>query len=159
MYAGGPKIAQELFLWSYHLRVGSSYWRKYFAVEKHCYVQQYTSDNSIKNVISGNGQILATWTAGCPLLNLHTTIQILCLPSPLLALGTGLLLGLSSSAAHNWFHQADSKAWRRSDYTVFRGICISSRKAQHFMTRTRLDLVYRSSHCIYYEKKTILDHF
>ena len=43
MYAGAPKIAQELFFWSYHLKVGSSYWRKYFAVEKHGYVQLYTS--------------------------------------------------------------------------------------------------------------------
>ena len=43
MYAGASKIAQELFFWSYHLRVGSSYGRKYFAVEKHCYVQLYTS--------------------------------------------------------------------------------------------------------------------
>ena len=45
MYAGAPKIAQELFFWSYHLWVGSSYWRKYLAVEKHCYVQLYTSDS------------------------------------------------------------------------------------------------------------------
>ena len=44
MYSGAPKIAQELFFWSHHLGVGSSYWRKYFAVEKHSYVQLYTSD-------------------------------------------------------------------------------------------------------------------
>ena len=34
MYAGPPKIAQELFFWSYGLRVCSSSWRKYFAVEQ-----------------------------------------------------------------------------------------------------------------------------
>ena len=33
MYAGPPKITQELFFWSYGLRVCSSSWRKYFAVE------------------------------------------------------------------------------------------------------------------------------
>lgn len=39
---------------------------------------------------------------------------ILCLhPSAPIALLAGLLLGLSSSCAHNWFHQGDSKAWRR----------------------------------------------
>ena len=43
MYAGAPKIAQELFFWSYHLRVCSSYWRKYFAVEKHWYVPLYSN--------------------------------------------------------------------------------------------------------------------
>ena len=43
MYAGPPKIAQVLFLWSYHLRVSSSNWRKYFVVEAHWYIQRYTS--------------------------------------------------------------------------------------------------------------------
>ena len=43
MYAGPPKIAQELFFWGYHLRVCSSYWQKYFVVEEHWYVQQYSS--------------------------------------------------------------------------------------------------------------------
>ena len=33
MYAGPPKIAQELFFWSYHLRVSPSNWRKYFVVD------------------------------------------------------------------------------------------------------------------------------
>ena len=33
MYAGPPKIEQELFFWSYGLRVCSSSWRIYFAVE------------------------------------------------------------------------------------------------------------------------------
>ena len=36
-----PKLHKNCFF--YHLRVESSYWRKYFAVEKHCYVQLYTS--------------------------------------------------------------------------------------------------------------------
>ena len=35
MYAGPPKIAQELFFWSDHLRVSSSNCRKYFVVEAH----------------------------------------------------------------------------------------------------------------------------
>ena len=34
-------------------------------------------------------------------------------PSPILALLTGLLLGMCTSCAHNFFHQADKKAWRR----------------------------------------------
>ena len=50
MYAGPPKIAQELYFLSYHLRVSSSNWRKYFVVEKHWYIQPYTSDPySIRN--------------------------------------------------------------------------------------------------------------
>ena len=43
MYAGPPKNAQELFFWSYHLRVSSSNWRKYFVVGAHWYIQPYTS--------------------------------------------------------------------------------------------------------------------
>ena len=43
MYAGPPKIAQELLFCSYHLRVSSSNWRKYFFVEEHWYIQLYTS--------------------------------------------------------------------------------------------------------------------
>jgi len=42
------------------------------------------------------------------------TFLILChFPTTPLALIAGLLLGLSSSCAHNWFHQGDKKAWRR----------------------------------------------
>ena len=44
MYAGPPKFAQELFFWSYHLRVRSSNYRKYLVVEEHWYVQLYSSD-------------------------------------------------------------------------------------------------------------------
>ena len=43
IHAGAPKFAQELFFWSYRLRVCSSYWRKYFVVEDHCYIQLYSS--------------------------------------------------------------------------------------------------------------------
>ena len=43
MYAGPPKNAQELFFWSYHLRVSSSNWRKYFVAGAHWYIQPYTS--------------------------------------------------------------------------------------------------------------------
>ena len=35
MYTGAPKFAQELFFWSYHLRVCSSNYRKYVVVEEH----------------------------------------------------------------------------------------------------------------------------
>eukprot|EP00090_Calanus_glacialis_P038314 TRINITY_DN66911_c0_g1_i1.p1 TRINITY_DN66911_c0_g1~~TRINITY_DN66911_c0_g1_i1.p1 ORF type:complete len:439 (-),score=74.31 TRINITY_DN66911_c0_g1_i1:18-1256(-) len=34
-------------------------------------------------------------------------------PSSSLAILTGLVLGMSTSCAHNFFHQADKKAWRR----------------------------------------------
>jgi hypothetical protein len=34
MYEGPHKIAQELFVWSYYLRVSSSNLRKYFVVEE-----------------------------------------------------------------------------------------------------------------------------
>ena len=44
MYAGAPKFAQEFFFWSYHLRVCSSNYRKYFVVEEHWYGQLYSSD-------------------------------------------------------------------------------------------------------------------
>ena len=44
MYAGAPKFAQELFFWSCHLRVCSSYWRKYVVVGEHWYVQLYSSE-------------------------------------------------------------------------------------------------------------------
>ena len=43
MYAGGPKFAQEIFFWSYHLRVCSSSFRKYFVVKEHWYLQLYSS--------------------------------------------------------------------------------------------------------------------
>lgn len=56
----------------------------------------------------------ARWIQDCLTGSFLVLFLLLCLhPSPLLALVTGLFLGLSSSAAHNWFHQADSKAWRR----------------------------------------------
>ena len=47
MYAGPPKIAQELFFWSYHLRVSSSNWRKYFVVEAHYYIYNHTPVNRV----------------------------------------------------------------------------------------------------------------
>jgi hypothetical protein len=42
MYARA-KFAQELFFWSYHLRVCSSSYRKYFVVEEHKYIQLSSS--------------------------------------------------------------------------------------------------------------------
>ena len=44
MYAGPPKIAQELFFLSHPLRVCSSNGRKYFVVEEHWYVQLSSSE-------------------------------------------------------------------------------------------------------------------
>ena len=43
MYARAPKFAQKLIFWSYHLRVCSPNWRKYFVVEEHWYVQLSSS--------------------------------------------------------------------------------------------------------------------
>ena len=44
VYAGAPKFPQELFFWSYYLRVCSSYWRKHLVVMEHWSVQLYSSD-------------------------------------------------------------------------------------------------------------------
>ena len=71
------------------------------------------------------------------ILRLDNTFLSSC--SPLLALLTGLVLGLSSSAAHNWFHQADSRAWRRWDCTVLNRPSIAS-KTPLFMGRFYFDL-------------------
>ena len=60
MYAGPPKIAQELFFWRYHLRVSSSNWRKYFVVGLlHSYHRLQpeaatVSDRNIKKLVIPN---------------------------------------------------------------------------------------------------------
>ena len=46
IYAWAPKNAQALVFWSYHLRVYSSHWRKYFVVEEQWYVWLYSSVQS-----------------------------------------------------------------------------------------------------------------
>ena len=58
MYSGAPKFAQEFFFWSYHLRVCSFNYRKYFVVEEHRYVQLYSNDITTNRPNRSGGPIL-----------------------------------------------------------------------------------------------------
>lgn len=64
-------------------------------------------------------------------------------PSLPLAIITGLLLGMSTSCAHNWFHQRDSRAWRRYYFDLsllsHRDWRISHALSHHLLTNSLMD--------------------
>jgi len=89
--------------------------------------------------------LLSTITMDCLVMSFFILLCVLsvypCMPVALL---TGTLLGLSNISAHNWFHKADKKGWRRFYFdlslTSSRDWRVSHGISHHLYTNTYMDI-------------------